>query len=198
MPSEETPLGSDSAELTVAAATRTEALAGRWVLRGLARVVRVGVACRRGAPAPAGPLVVCGLAGGLSPELAPGTVLIPEEVGDAEGWRGRCDPELVGRLVVAARLLGREPVLAPLLSVPFLVRGSARAEWARRGYVAVDMESAVLVRSAGAPAAVVRVVLDTPGRELVRSLPWAPQYAARAAAVVRELLRLRRQPRPSR
>jgi nucleoside phosphorylase len=174
--------------LTVVAALRIEALAARWVLRDKAQVVRVGVACKRGTPVPPGRLVVCGLAGALAPDLPPGAVLIPEEVGDVEGWRGRCDPELAGSLALAARRLGLEPVLAPLLTTPSLVTGAARAEWARHGYSSVDMESAVLLRTNRGPAAVVRVVLDTPNRGLVRSAAWVPAYAARAAAVVRALL----------
>ena len=178
----------DARPLTVAAATRTEALAARWVLRGRAPVIRVGVACSRGTALPPGPLVVCGLAGGLARDLAPGTVLVPEEVVDADGCGYRCDQELVEGLALAARRLGHQPVLSPLLTLPMLVRGAARAEWAGRGHPAVDMESATLVRAAPGGAAVVRVVLDTPGRGLVRSVPWAVAYAARAAAVVGQLL----------
>jgi uridine phosphorylase len=182
------PPSDGAAGLTVAAALRLETLAARWVLGHRAQVVRVGVACKRAPSIPAGPLVVCGLAGALTPGLAPGTVLIPEEVADAEGWRGPCNPELVGRLARAAMRLGLEPVLTPLLTVPTLVRGAARAGWAALGYSSADMESAILLRSARYPAAVVRVVLDGPSRGLIRSAAWAPQYAARAAAVIRELL----------
>ena len=151
-------------------------------------MVRVGVACRRGVALPPGPLVVCGVAGGLSAELAPGAVLVPEEVVDADGWRGRCDPELVRGLASAARRLGLEPALGPILCVPFVISGAARAGWAARGHTAVEMESAALLRAAPGRVAVVRVVLDTPDRGLVRSVPWALPYAARAAAVVREYL----------
>jgi len=174
--------------LTVAAATRAETLAARWTLRGRARVVRVGMACRRGAVETAGPLVVCGVAGGLVPELAPGTVVIPDEVAMGTDWTVRCDAELVHRLRDAARRLGLDPHAGPLVTLGSVVRGRERAVWAGRGAVAVDMESAVLVRASPGPAAVVRVVLDTPSRELLRSIPWAVPYAVRSAAVVRELL----------
>jgi len=174
--------------LTVATATRTETLAARRVLRGRARVVRVGVACRRDGVETAGPLVVCGVAGGLVPELPPGTVVIPDEVAMGTEWTVTCDPDLTERLRGAARRLGLEPHAGPLVTLGSVVRGGVRAAWAARGAAAVDMESAVLVRAVSGPAAVVRVVLDTPSRELVRSIPWALPYAFRAAAVVRELL----------
>ncbi|MBO0682084.1 MAG: hypothetical protein J2P45_02920 [Candidatus Dormibacteraeota bacterium] len=176
------------ASLTVAAATRTEALAAGWALRGRARVVRVGVACRRGMPETSGPLVVCGLAGALGAGLAPGTVLVPEELAMGSEWTVGCDAGLVRRLSEAAHRLGLEPENGPLLTVPSLVTGRERGEWAGRGPLSVDMESATLVRAARGPAAVVRVVLDTPDRELLRSLPWAPAYAVRAGAVIREAL----------
>jgi nucleoside phosphorylase len=182
--------------LTVATATRTETLAARWVLRGRAPVVRVGVACRRGGVETAGPLVVCGVAGGLVPELAPGAVVIPDEVAMGSEWTVTCDRELTERLREASRRLGLEPDAGPLVTLGSVVRGRERAAWAGSGAAAVDMESAILVRAARGPAAVVRVVLDTPWRELLRSVPWAVPYSLRAAAVVRELLVASRAPSP--
>jgi nucleoside phosphorylase len=173
--------------LTVATATRTETLAARWALRGRARVVRVGVACGRGGVETADPMVVCGLAGGLVPGLAPGTVVIPDQVAMGTEWTVPCDEDLVRRLRAAARRLGLEPHAGPLVTFGSVVRGRERAVWAGRGAAAVDMESAMLVRAARGSAAVVRVVLDTPSRGLLRSIPWAVPYARRAAAVVWQL-----------
>jgi 4-hydroxy-3-methylbut-2-enyl diphosphate reductase len=144
------------------------------------------MACARTREA-AAPLVVCGLAGGLAPDLAPGTVVIPDEVAMGTDWTVRCDAELVRRLREAAGRLGSEPHPGPLVTLGSVVRGRERGTWAGRGAVAVDMESAILVRAARGPAAVVRVVLDTPSRELLRSIPWALPYALRSAAVVRQL-----------
>ncbi|HEX5506807.1 MAG TPA: hypothetical protein VFW96_29610 [Thermomicrobiales bacterium] len=190
--------------LTVFAATGLEAWAARRALPRDVAVVRVGVGLRAWArPAP-GPFVSCGLAGALTPEIAPGAVLIPEWVGLPTGERFRCDPPLVAALVAAARALGREPVTAPLVTTPRLVTGPARRAWAARGFAGADMESGLLL--AWHPrGAVARVVLDAPGRDLapawarparIALAPWlwpqalriaavAPAYALRAAAVVR-------------
>jgi hypothetical protein len=79
----------------------------------------------------------------------------------------RCDAELLERLTARARTLGIEPVFAPLLTSAEIVNGTARAQWAARGYAGVDMETGLL----DAPRiAAVRVVLDTPQREL--SADW--------------------------
>jgi hypothetical protein len=51
-----------------------------------------------------------------------------------------------------------------------MVTGAARTTWAGRGHVAVDMESAGAAESAQR-FAVLRVILDTPSREL--SDAWA-------------------------
>lgn len=154
------------------------------------------------AAAPGSLVVVCGLAGALVPELAPGTVLVPEAVGMPDGWLRPCDPAAVAALVSAARRLGFEPATGPLLTSPSLVTGDARAFWAERGFVAADMEVGLLPE--GVRIATVRVILDTPARPISdrwvsparalrtgegwRELVWlsraAPVYAWRAARVV--------------
>jgi 4-hydroxy-3-methylbut-2-enyl diphosphate reductase len=61
--------------------------------------------------------------------------------------------------------------VGPVASADHLVHGAERGELARRGAVAVDMESAWLApAAAGRPFAVLRVVLDTPAREIWRPL----------------------------
>jgi hypothetical protein len=95
-----------------------------------------------------------------------------------------------------------------MLTATHLVTGSERGLWAKKGFVAVDMESAYLAgRAAG--LAVVRVVLDTPQHELspawerpsraaldprnFRELVWllrnVPRYSLRAATVLAEAIR---------
>jgi 4-hydroxy-3-methylbut-2-en-1-yl diphosphate reductase len=204
----------------VLVATRLEAWAARRVLPG-EQVVRIGVGARRdwnssdgsgtrgaGRRDPPGRWatpVLCGLCGALEP-LPPGTIVIPEQVASAGERPKPCDPALVDRLVRAARSLGREPVVGRLLTAPRMVTGVERRAWAGQGFQAVDMEAAEVLRRG--PAAVVRVVLDTPAQELSpqwerapaallrpsrwRELVWlaraAPTAAMLAAAVVRAAL----------
>ena len=57
----------------------------------------------------------------------------------------------------------------PILSVPKLSRGAERGRLSADGSIAVDMESAWLAPAAGdRPFAVLRAMVDTPARELVR------------------------------
>ena len=184
----------------VVTATRLETRAVRRALPG-ARLVRAGVSLSRLRGPLAGPVVTCGLAGALRPGVATGTVLVPECVIRPDGAVLRCDPRLVEALVAAARRLGLEPVQAPMLTSKTLVMGAQRGGWAERGYVAADMETGL--REDGRVASV-RVVLDTPERELSAvwlhparaiwqprawgELPWllreAPRCARRAADVL--------------
>jgi hypothetical protein len=91
-----------------------------------------------------------------------------------------------------------------LLTAPSLIVGHERLTWARRGFVAVDMESGLLA-GRGLRVATIRVVLDGPEHDissdwqrpwmsllrprLWRQLFWlsraAPRYARRAALVAR-------------
>lgn len=195
----------------VLTATRLEAWAARRVLRGVP-VTRTGVALRRRAsgiddqasdPNLAPIALLCGLAGGLSSKLAPGDVVVPELVGLPDGTQMRCHAGWVEALVNAARELGFEPATGPLLTAPSLVTGDARATWARRGYVAADMEAGLLA-ARGWEVATIRVILDAPTRSiaqdwerpmraLIRPGMWgemlwlagaAPRYCLRAAQVL--------------
>jgi hypothetical protein len=157
----------------------------------------------RGAETGAG-VLVCGLAGALAPDLAPGTVLIPERVGLPDGRMFRCDPALVEAMADGARRLGYAPDMRPLLTAPSLVTGQSRREWAGRDFAAVDMEAALLA-TRSFRTATIRVILDTPGRDissdwqrpgqallrpdLWREVLWlalsAPRYSLRAARVLK-------------
>jgi len=171
-------------------------------------VIRTGIALQR---APKGVqssvALLCGLAGGLTSALEPGTILVPEAVGLPDGRTIRCHEGWVQALVQAAGELALKPETGPLLTAPSLVTGDERARWALQGYVAADMETGLLA-SDGWAVATVRVILDTPSRSigedwerpmsallrprLWRELFWlartAPQYSLRAASVLRHAL----------
>ena len=187
------------------AATAIEANALRRELPH-ARVVETGIALSR-VRAPLGDTVVsCGLAGGLRPDLPTGTLLVPREVRRPDGAVVQCDVPLVEAFARGARALGVEPVFDPLLTADSIVNGEARGQWAARGFAGVDMETG---RLDATRIAAVRVVLDTPQRELSRDWenplrailkPWnwpqaawlaraAPHAARLAARVVAQGLR---------
>jgi hypothetical protein len=190
----------DTSSVTIVAATRLEARAVRRAV-GAACVVRGGVALSRLRVPLAGAVITCGLAGAVRPGLATGTVVVPSSVLRADGSVLACDPELTAALASAALSLDLPLEQAPLASGDELIVDEARRRWADRGCAAADMETGLLTAER---VAVVRVVLDTPERELSaawrhpgrallspaawRELPWlareAPRCAARAAAVL--------------
>ncbi|MBV8531311.1 MAG: hypothetical protein JO104_08325 [Candidatus Eremiobacteraeota bacterium] len=156
-------MGSESyTEPTLIAATALECNALRRAVPG-ARIVRTGVALAGLAENLGGVVVSCGLAGGLRTDLPTGTVLIPRHVRRPDGEMVACDTELVEAFAASARRLGIEPLFDPLLTADTIVNGVARARWALQGYAGVDMETG---RVNAARIAAVRVVLDTPQREL--------------------------------
>jgi len=166
-------------------------------------VVRVGVGVSRPPGLLAGPVVSCGLAGSLRSDVPLGTVLVPECVLRRDGSARRCDPALVEALVAGARRLGVEPVQEPMLTSETLITGAERAVWAARGCVAADMETGLLGVDR---LASVRVVLDTPGRELSAAwqrparaiwqprawadLPWLLREGPRCARLAADVLAL--------
>ncbi len=206
MPADATLIGQHG-PITVITATWLETWITRLVLRRAARVVHVGVGAVANLTEQRDPIIVCGLAGALTTTLKPGAVVIPARVGSASGDHFVCDPALVAALTSAARLLGYKVASAPVLTSSSLVTGANRARWATQGFVAVDMESAPLL-GRGVCGAVVRVVLDTPERELsatwehplstlARPTVWveaarlavdAPRATYRAARVVKRAL----------
>jgi len=156
----------DSVGVTFVAATALECKALRRELPR-ARVLQTGIALERNRES-LGPIVVsCGLAGGLRADLTTGALLIPREVRRPSGETLQCDAELVEILAARARVLGIDPVFDPLLTSAEILNGSARVQWAERGYAGVDMETGLLDAQR---VAAVRVVLDTPQREI--SAEW--------------------------
>jgi len=195
----------DLGALTVVAATGMEARVVQHAVPRV-RVVEGGVNLARVNASGLGDVVIsCGLAGALAPDLPTGSVVIPDHVLRPDGTLLECDDELVSRFDAAARRLGRVPARGALVTTQDLITGSARGAWAQRGYIAVDMETGFIQAKR---VATVRVVLDTPERELSDAWlrPWtvftrpdswgqvlwvaleAPRCARLAAAVLAEAL----------
>jgi 4-hydroxy-3-methylbut-2-enyl diphosphate reductase len=122
-----------------------------------------------------------GVAGGLAPGLATGEVVVADVVTSP---RGRI--AIPGAEVLAERLAGAglSVRVGRLACSDKVVHSAGRAALAASGALAVDMESWTLAQLAGPrPFAVVRVVLDTTQRPLLR--PGTPVRAWRALRVLR-------------
>ncbi|MDT4920393.1 MAG: 4-hydroxy-3-methylbut-2-en-yl diphosphate reductase [Pseudonocardiales bacterium] len=180
-------------DLLVIAALRTErlALAGAGPDTVVERCGMGPARVRRWLPrldelAPSA-VVVAGLAGGLDPALRAGDVVVATEVLDATGAVAL---PAGAPLVAELRNLGMRVHHGPIVTTDRLVTGPAeRARLASGGAIAVDMESAPIVRALAAragpvPVAVVRVIVDTVDSPLAR--------LATMSAGVRALRTLRR------
>ncbi|WP_375475588.1 4-hydroxy-3-methylbut-2-enyl diphosphate reductase [uncultured Jatrophihabitans sp.] len=168
-----------SVDLLVVTALRSEyqALRGRVPEARLARCGMGPVKVARWLPELArdlpAVLVVAGVAGGLDPSLRPGDVVVASEVRDAAG---RITLRETAPLVAELRARGLRVQTGPILSRDTIVGGpDERERLAATGALAVDMESAAIVRAAHEhrsdtprPIAVVRVIVDTAMTPLVR------------------------------
>jgi 4-hydroxy-3-methylbut-2-enyl diphosphate reductase len=116
-----------------------------------------------------GRVLVAGVGGALAPGIAPGDVVLASEIRDPDGHRVPCvDPTLLASVLSDAGLTVH---VGPVASSPKVVTAGARRRLAQTGALVVDMESAWLAPAAGArPLSVLRVVLDTPDRELFQPL----------------------------
>jgi 4-hydroxy-3-methylbut-2-enyl diphosphate reductase len=109
-------------------------------------------------------VVIAGVAGGLDPSLRPGDVFIASEVRDEHG---RTVLRAAAPLVAELRRSGLRVRTGPMVSCDHVVHGvKEREQLAAKGALAVDMESAAIVRALGrdqdrVPVAVVRVIVDT-------------------------------------
>jgi adenosylhomocysteine nucleosidase len=110
-------------------------------------------------------LVSFGLAGGLAADLAPGDLLLPQDVILPEGGRIMVEPAWRARLAATLERAGLHARSEPIAGSERIVatRAAKRALLAQTGAVAVDMEShrvgAVALR-ARLPFLVVRAVAD--------------------------------------
>jgi hopanoid-associated phosphorylase len=138
-------------------------------------------------------LVSFGVAGGLSPHLRPGDVILCAEViGDAERWRAN---ERFHREVSAlARRIGA--VEGPVLgSRDILATEEDKIQaWRGTGALAVDLESAIVARTAqaaGIPFLVLRTIADPAGRQLPPAalIPLAQNGTPAFVRVMGEVIR---------
>ncbi|MCW5731046.1 MAG: phosphorylase [Alphaproteobacteria bacterium] len=142
------------------------------------------------ADAGAGALLSFGIAGGLEPGLAPGTLVVATEIVTEDG-RHPCHPALRDWL----RALLPEARLAPVFGSDRPAASEAdKASLRARGAFAVDMESAAVAAIAsrrGLPFAVLRAIADPAERALPAAALDAVDDNGRPAIgrVLRALLR---------
>lgn len=192
-------------ELLVTAPLLVEALAIRSAAPRLAvRSTGMGPARARAAVStlaahPAKALVVLGFGGGLPADsrlcevVVADSVVEVDEHGRPRGEAVECQgADLLESALSARGLDVRRGLVA---SVSEIVTGEARERMLGCGAVAVDMESAWVAPAArGRPFAVLRVLSDTPERELVQRLPVGPPLPTlrdglRATGVLRQAAR---------
>ena len=170
--------GSDAAPPSTSVRPRVTVLApmaleARAVRRGApwADVRRTGMGPKRAAEyarthdhsdAPA--VVIAGFCGALDPSFEPGDVVLASELRGPNETLACADPTILAGVL---RRGGLRVHIAPVASERGLVTGPRRRRLAQSGAAAVDLESAWLAPTAGGrPLHVLRVVLDTPSREL--------------------------------
>jgi hopanoid-associated phosphorylase len=142
-------------------------------------------------------LVSFGVAGGLAPHLRPGQVILSAEViGDERRWRP--DVRFHEEISALARRIGavEGPVLGScdILST----EDDKRRAWQDTGALAVDLESAIVARTAeaaGLPFLVLRTIADPATRELPPAalIPLAENGTPAFRQVLREVARRPRQ-----
>ena len=143
---------------------------------------RAGLAVRRLLTAPPGgygALVVAGFGAAVAPGTSPGDIIVANGVRDAEGnfFAVGSGPALTRSL----QSRGLTVHTGVHHTADHVVRGLERRALHAQGALAVDMEAAAVLaclqelrpgattgQDGGLPAAVLRVVVDTPERELIR------------------------------
>lgn len=151
-----------------------------------ARLARTGMGPRksrasRSRIAGDGPLVVMGVAGGLSPTVKPGDVIVASEVREGLAVVAVTKPD---ELVAALRADGFNVHVGPIVSVAQVAGEQERVALAATGAIAVDTESAQLVDGwPGRPIAVVRTIADAASAPLYR--PGTAMRGFRALKVLR-------------
>ena len=108
--------------------------------------------------------MIAGFCGALDPSFEPGDIVLASELRGPEETVSCADSSILAGVL---RRGGLRVHVAPVASERSLVTGPRRRGLAQSGAAAVDLESAWLAPSAGTrPLHVLRVVLDTPRREL--------------------------------
>jgi nucleoside phosphorylase len=188
-------------DLLIAAPLRLEATMIRAGLRrssgagpsagAAARVQQTGMGPRRSREAvarlasdPARRLLVMGFGGGLDELGEVGDAVVADAVLGPDGERVECaGAEQLAAALLKGGMTVRRGVVA---SVERIAMGEARTRLRERGAAAVDMESVWLAPAAGErPFAVLRIVSDTPGRELTRPLATVAGVARASAGLAR-------------
>jgi hopanoid-associated phosphorylase len=148
-------------------------------------------ALARAMAAGCGGLISFGVAGGLAPDLKPGTCVIGSSILDG-GQNRPTDARWAKRLM---RIIP-DAVHGPILGVgePIAHASAKQALHRETGAIAVDMESQVVARAAerhGVPLAAIRVVIDPVTRTIPRSAlaGTRPDGTVDPFAVVRSLMR---------
>jgi 4-hydroxy-3-methylbut-2-enyl diphosphate reductase len=152
------------------------------------RVARIGMGARRATRAcerlrreRIGAVVVAGVCGAVDPALVPGAVVVADALVGPDGERVAID---AAPLVAALARHGIASKTGAIAGVERLFGGPPRAVHVARGACAVDMESWWLAPLAqDRPFAVLRVVSDGPGNELLR--PAMVANGVRALASLR-------------
>jgi adenosylhomocysteine nucleosidase len=113
-------------------------------------------------------LLSFGLAGGLDPAFAPGSLIVANAIVDSDGARIETDAAWRGRVAAA---LGPAATIAALAASDRPIHTPAGKRWLfeATGAAAVDMESVAVARAAeagGVPFLAVRVVADPAGRSV--------------------------------
>jgi hopanoid-associated phosphorylase len=154
---------------------------GKHLATSLARAMAAGC----------GGLISFGVAGGLAPDLKPGTCVIGSAILDEEGQQ-ETDARWASRLMKIIP----DAVHGPIVGVREpIAHASAKRDLHREtGAIAVDMESQVVARAAarhGVPLAAIRVVIDPVERTIPRSAlaGTRPDGTIDPLAVVRSLIR---------
>jgi hopanoid-associated phosphorylase len=136
-----------------------------------------------------------GLAGGLSPAVAPGDLILADAVVLPHGERIATDLAWRSRLSALIEVAGRAPHQAAVAGSDRLLATVAakRALFAATGALAVDMEShavAEVAHAAGRPFLVLRAIADPADQALPRTATVAlgPGGEVRLLAVARALL----------
>ncbi|MFJ9521693.1 1-hydroxy-2-methyl-2-butenyl 4-diphosphate reductase [Kitasatospora sp. NPDC101801] len=141
------------------------------VRTGVGRVRARRVVCNLLSRDGYGALVVAGFGAAVGPGVQPGDVIVADAVrsGEGEEW------PLTSAEAMAAELVARGLTvhIGPHHTADRVVRGAERRALYATGALAVDMEAAAVLAARtrlrpALPTAVLRVVVDTPTRELLR------------------------------